>query len=419
MKTIRIGLIGNVLEWYDFTIYGYMAPVIAKLFFPAQDSNTALMWAFCVFAVGFVMRPLGACFFGSLGDRLGRKPALLLSAILITLPTFLMGLLPTYAHIGIAAPVLLVVLRLLQGLSVGGEHTSAILFMTEHAPEGKRYFAGSFALVGSGIGWLLGSGVASLVTVLCGEQTLMQWGWRVPFFLSALTGVWAVAVRAKAQETGAFQAVQQEEAVAEKPLSEVVSHQKTGILTVMGLNGMPAIAGYVLFAYMPSYLAKVAHVPLATALSMNTVALVFNVSLMPAAGWLADRLGAKVVLGAGAAGMALFAIPLFHWMSDGSSAAIMASWALLTVFVSLYHPPLPAHMAEIFPTRLRASGVALAYNMAVSVFSGTCPMVCSYLVGVSGSTLFPAYYLVFVSLVSFGVVLATQKKKQQVSQGAA
>lgn len=341
------------------------------------------------------MRPLGAILFGHFGDRFGRKPALMISLLMMAIPTLAMGCLPTYSQIGILAPLLLMICRLVQGLSVGGEYTSSIVYLVEHSPPNRKGFAGSFVLVGAGLGWLLGSFVAS--------QTL--WGWRIPFLLGGLTGLFGLLLRQFATETSPFTALKQSQKVLQNPIREVLFNQKATLCLVIGLNLLSTVAGYLIYAYMPTYLHREAGIPLSDALMINTIMLLIFVILVPLVGWLSDKVERVKLLFLGAVGFLCLSYPLFLMLHLQSVPLIVTSLLIMTVLIALYHAPLPTIMAEIFPIETRANSVGLSYNLAASLFSGTCPLMCTLMIQFTGSNLSPAYYLILVSLISGATAL--------------
>src|SRR5262245_53259578 len=224
-RTVLAGMIGNAVEWYDYGLYGYLAPVLATLFFPSKDPLTSLMATFGVFAAGFVMRPLGAIAFGHLGDRFGRKKALVVSVALMAVPTGLIALLPTYAELGATAPALLVLLRLLQGFSVGGEFTGSIIFLVEHAPPSRRGFIGSWAGFSTNAGCMLGGAAGALLVTFLGRQAVVEWAWRLPFLLAAVLGIVGLFLRLRVEETPLFQSLAKSEGIARTPLLEALGHE--------------------------------------------------------------------------------------------------------------------------------------------------------------------------------------------------
>jgi MFS transporter, MHS family, proline/betaine transporter len=412
-KTIAIGLIGNILEWYDFTVYGYMAAVIAPLFFPSDSPTISLISIFAVFAVGFIMRPLGAMFFGSLGDRLGRKQALLISIMLISIPTVVMGLLPVYSKVGLLAPLTLILCRLAQGLSVGGEYTSAILYLTEHAPANRKGFAGSFVLVGAGAGWLLGSFVASVTVNYFPEPALVAGAWRIPFILGGAAALFGLIVRSSSQETAPYIDMQKSGEKSENPIREVFASQKASLISMIGFNLLSTVAGYLIYAYMPTYLSQETGLPLSEALMLNTFMLMIFIGIVPVVGFLSDIIDRTKLMLVGALGFIVLSYPLFSLLLTGKLSAVIPALLIMTALIAIYHAPLPTLMAEFFPVRTRASSVGIAYNFAASVFSGTCPLMCTLLIKMTGSPLSPGIYLVIVGTISFASILIVRESQKK------
>lgn len=411
-KPILIGLVGNILEWYDFSLFIYLSVIIAKLFFPANDPGVALINTFGIFAAGFLIRPLGSILFGYIGDRFGRKQAMYLSILIISIPTTLIAFLPTYDSIGIYAPLLLAFLRILQGLSVGGEFPSSMLYLTEHAPKERRGFAGSFAFFGSAAGWLLGSFSASIATSYLTEQQMLSYGWRILFSLGILTAIWGIFIRSQASETSEFESIKSKNQLTSNPLSEVVTNRFGMLSALVGLNFLPNIAGYLLFAYMPTYLHKVSGIDFSLALLINSGALLFNMLLVPLVGHLSDRIGRFPLHITSAVGFILLSYPLFGLFSSGSIPLILVGMGVGTILITLYNAPIPATMSELFPSRVRTTGVAVGYTAAACAFGGTCPLIASYLVEKTGNAMVPVYYLIASAIVTLFVavwVYRTQK----------
>jgi len=299
-RAVVAGAIGNALEWYDFAVYGYFAPVIAAHFFPTGDPVTALIATFGVFAAGFLMRPIGGLVIGHIGDRLGRKAALTLSVALMAIPTSLISVLPTYAAIGLAAPVLLTLLRLLQGLSVGGEYTGSVTFLIERAPPGRRGVVASAGLASAVLGVLLASATGALVETVLTEAQVHAWGWRVPFALGLLVGIVDFYIRRHITEEAPARA-HGEEAPPRAPILTAVRDHRGAMARVAAMGILAGVAFYMIFVYAATWLTDVVHVEARAVLDVNTAAMAVLVALIPAAAWLSDRVGRRPVMLAGAA----------------------------------------------------------------------------------------------------------------------
>jgi MHS family proline/betaine transporter-like MFS transporter len=397
-RTTLAGLAGNVMEWYDFAIYGYFAPVIGQHFFPAEAPAASLIAAYGVFAAGFLMRPLGGLIFGHIGDRVGRRAALTLSVLAMAIPTFLIGVLPGYAQLGVLASVLLVLLRMVQGLSVGGEYTTSVVFLVEGAPAGQRGRAGSWSVFGAVGGILLGSAVGAALTGLLSEEAVARWGWRLPFLAGLGVGLAGLAVRRHLPEAPAAPAR------TASPLLEAFRVEWRVMLRLAGLNALNAVGFYLAFVYLVSYLSGVVGLPSAAAFDINTVNMLVLLLTLPLAGALSDRLGRRPVLLAAAGGTLVLAWPLLWLLHHPHVAAALAGQMGLAVLLGLYLGVIPAAMVEATPSRVRCSALSVGYNLCLGVVGGTAPMAAAFLVARLGE-LSPALYLMAAAAVTFAVVL--------------
>ena len=399
-KTVLAGAIGNVLEWYDFALYGYFAPVFSVLFFPSSDPSSSLMAAFGVFAIGFLARPLGALLFGYLGDTRGRREALAWSIILMALPTCLVGLLPTYAQIGIAAPIALMALRFLQGLSVGGEFTGSVTFLVEHAAPQERGYIGSWAGFSAQIGALLGSSVGTLAATNLTQESLHAWGWRVPFIAGSVIAVAGWYLRRRIPESPAFEELRRSGVVPSSPVREVFTLHRTPMFQVVGLVWLHGVGFYTFYVYLPTYLTTVSSLSIGTALTLNTFCMALMALLIPLMGKLSDRVIPKRLLTVGAAALALVTVPLFSWLSSGQLVWIATAQVLITVCVATYMGPFFAVVATLFPVSGRYTGLSISYNLASAVFGGTAPLMATVLMERSGSVLAPGWYVALCAVCS-------------------
>ncbi len=392
-RTVLAGMIGNAVEWYDYGLYGYMAPVLATLFFPSRDPLDSLMATFGVFAAGFLLRPAGAIAFGHLGDRLGRKKALILSVALMAIPTGLIALLPTYAEVGATAAVLLVLLRLLQGFSVGGEFTGSITFLVEHAPPARRGFIGSWAGFSTNAGCLLGGGVGALLVTALGRQAVTDWAWRLPFVLGAALGAVGLLLRLGVEETPRFRSVAESEGVAPVPLVEALRHQRREMLTAVSLLWLSSVGFFTVFVYLPGYLGNVAGLPLHTAMVINWLATaVVGVVILPV-GALSDRIGRKPPLLFAAAGLLVLSYPLFWLLSRGDFTLCLVAECTFAALLAALVAPLYALLVELFRTRVRYTALSLGFNVATALFGGSAPLLATYLVRQTGDARSPGLYM--------------------------
>lgn len=394
-KAIVAGLVGNILEWYDFAVYGFFAPILARLFFPSDDPFNSLIAAYGAFAAGFLMRPVGAVIFGHIGDRLGRKRALTLSIVLMAIPSLCIGLLPTYEQIGVTAGVLLVVLRMLQGVAVGGEFTGSIVYLAESAPPGRRGFFASWSLFGANGGILLGSLVGALLSFTLTDAQLHSWGWRLPFLAGVFVAIAGLIIRRSMGETDTHN-----DAAVEIPLVHVLRHHKTKLALVFGLNTGFAVVFYSAFVYMSGWLVSEAHEAQDVALGINSVGLVLMCILIPITARISDRVGRKPVMLVGAILMVVLPYPLAWLMVHPDPMFAMLGQFGFAIAISTYVGPLPATIAELFPPNIRVTAVSVGYNLAFAVFGGTAPMVATWLIKESGSNLGFAWYLSAMATVS-------------------
>lgn len=411
-KTVLAGAVGNVLEWYDFALFGYFAPVLSLLFFPSSDPSLSLIATFSVFAVGFLARPLGALLFGYWGDTRGRREALAWSILLMALPTCLVGMLPTYAQIGLAAPLALTALRFLQGLSVGGEFTGSVTFLVEHAAPAERGYIGSWAGFSAQIGALLGSGIGTVAAASLTHEALQEWGWRIPFLSGSLIALVGWYLRRRIPESPAFERLQQTGSVSSSPARELLLSHRAPLLQVIGLVLLHGVAFYMFYVFLPTYLTRVTDLPMSTTLTINTVCMALLAVLIPVMGKVSDRVGHRWILAGGAAGLALGTVPFFLWLSSGQIALIIAAQTLITVFVAAYMGPFFAIVATLFPVSRRYTGLSLSYNIAAALFGGTAPLLATILIERSGNVLAPGWYVSLCAILSL-IVLSTIREETQ------
>jgi MFS transporter, MHS family, proline/betaine transporter len=401
-KTGLAGAIGSLLEWYDFSVYGFLAPILGSRFFPADDQVASLLAAFGVFAIGYAARPLGGAVFGHIGDKFGRKPAMIISAIMMGLATLAIGLLPDHTQIGTAAALLLVALRILQGLSVGGEFTASVVMLAEHAPDDRRGFVASWAEIGGIVGMLVGSGVGALTSSVLGEAEMHAWGWRIPFLLGAAIAVFGVVLRRQITESPALGHVERS---AGSPVMIALRDHWRPILRMVSLLLMQGIGFYMVFVYAASYLTAQMHFTTARALDINTLALLAMLAGAPAAAIASDRIGRKPILYFVVVATGILAWPLWWLMHHQSFALILAGQLGFGVLMGLAFGVTPATMIEMLPAEVRCSGVAIGYNLCFGLFGGTTPLIATYLIARTADDFAPAYYLMAVTLVSFIALL--------------
>jgi MHS family proline/betaine transporter-like MFS transporter len=405
-RALSAAVIGNVLEWYDFAVYAFLATTLAKQFFPSGDEMGALLATFAVFGVGFIARPLGGVIIGRMGDKRGRKPALTFTIALMALGTVMIGLLPSYATIGVAASALLVIARLLQGFSAGGEWGSSTAFIVEWAPPQRRGLFGSLQQASVAGGFLLGSLVTAALGTLLSPAAMESWGWRIPFLLGGVLGPVGMYMRRRIGETPHFEASQQSAGREPAP----AAGGWTLAARAFGFTVVWTVAYYIFLSYMPTFLQKHAGLDRTQALWSNSAGLIVLVLAVPAFGALSDRIGRKPLLLSACGAFLLLPYPLFASLAAQPPLAhVLAIQALLAVAIALFSGPGPAAIAEMFPTRLRSTWMSIGYSLAVALFGGFAPYIATWLIGQTGSPLAPTYYVIAAALIST-VTIAMQRE---------
>jgi MHS family proline/betaine transporter-like MFS transporter len=412
-RAITAGVIGNVLEWYDFGVYGYLVPTLSVLFFPAGDPIVSLLLTFAVFGVGFVMRPVGSIVFGIYGDRNGRRKALSAVVFVMALSTFAIGLLPTYAQAGIAAPILLVVVRLFQGLSAGGEWGGSTAYIVEFAPPGRRGFFGSWQLVGVGGGFLLGSLTAALLNNAMPKEVLLDWGWRLPFLFGIAVGFVGAYLRWRLTDTPKYTELEETGRVAAAPLGEAFRSHFRETALAFGVTLHNTVAYYIALIYMTGYMVSVGKLPQVTALWIGTSCLAVFVLLIPFMGWLSDRVGRKPLLIGSCIGYAVLGYPFFVLAGSGRADLAFLAQLMMVVLLAPYAGACPAFYAEIFPTRVRYTALSIPYNIAVAVFGGFAPFIATFLIKVADNSRAPAAYVITAAVVTLVILLRTRERAFQ------
>lgn len=399
-RAIAASAVGNMTEWFDYGVYAYTAVYIGEAFFPSDDKTASTLGSLLVFAVSFLIRPVGGMVWGPLGDRIGRQKVLAATILLMAGATFCVGLLPGYATLGILAPVGLILLRMIQGFSTGGEYGGAATFMAEYAPDRKRGRLGSFLEFGTLAGFTLGATLVLLTELAVGADNMAAWGWRLPFLIAAPLGLVGLYLRSKLEDTPVFREAAAEGEIdtrAKKHLRDLLKYWKPLVL-LMGLVVTLNIANYTLLAYMPTYLESEIGLTSRASLILVIIGQTAMMIVIPFSGGLSDRVGRKTMWWISMAGLFVLAIPLFKLMGTGFVPAIIA----FAVLGLLYVPQLStisAMFPAMFPTHVRYAGFAIAYNVSTSLFGGTAPAVNQALINASGDKLMPAYYLMAACVV--------------------
>ena len=394
-RQIFAAVIGNALEWYDFVIYGFMTVIISRLFFPAESEYASLLIAMATFGVGFFMRPVGGVLIGLYADRRGRKAALQLIILLMTIATAMIAFAPTYAAIGIAAPAIMVLARLLQGAATGGEFASATAFLIESAPPERRGFFGSLQMVGQSIAALTGATAGMLVTQGLTPEQIDDWGWRLPFLFGLLIGPVGLWMRRHLSETEEFVAASQDE-TQHLGLMAVLREHLRDVLVCFGLVVSATIMFYVVLIYMPTYAKTQLNIPLKEAFTAQVAGLIFLTGLIPLFGILSDRIGRRAVLMMAAVLYLLLTYPLMAWLlAEPSLIRLAIMQIVLCSAIAVGFGAISTALAEQFPVRQRSTGLALAYNVAVMIFGGFAQLIVTWLIKTTGSLLAPSFYVMF------------------------
>ncbi|WML80149.1 glycine betaine/L-proline transporter ProP [Streptomyces sp. VNUA74] len=400
-RAVKAAALGNAMEWFDFGVYSYIAVTLGKVFFPSGNPTAQLLSTFGAFAAAFLVRPLGGLVFGPLGDRVGRQKVLALTMIMMAGGTFAIGLIPSYATIGVWAPVLLLVARLVQGFSTGGEYAGASTFIAEYAPDKRRGFLGSWLEFGTLAGYIGGAGLVTLMTALLSNGDLTSWGWRIPFLIAGPMGIVGLYLRMRLEETPAFAA---EMAKAETnrpkvPLREMVTGQWRALLLCVGLVLVFNVTDYMLLSYMPSYLTSELEYDETHGLLVVLAVMALMMVVQPFAGALTDRVGRRPVIAAGCAGFLLLSVPALLLIRDGSLVAVGLGMAALGLLLVCFTASMPAALPALFPTRVRYGSLSIGFNVSVSLFGGTTPLVVTALIGATGDMMMPAYYMMAAAVV--------------------
>ena len=406
-RAIVAGSVGNFIEWYEFGIYGFLATILAAQFFSdgQQTGIESLIATYASFAIAFFFRPVGAALFGRIGDRIGRKPTLILVLVMMSGATALIGILPTYASIGIAAPILLTIVRILQGLSAGGEFGGAVSVMTEFAPAGKRGFYGSWQSFTVALGLLGGAGTVALLASLLSEADLAAWGWRIAFLLAIPLGAVALFLRLKLEETPEFQKVAAADTTdVAKPVVVRAGAAETAKAILLGIGRLMgwSAAGYTFLVVMPSYLQSSLNASFQEALISTVLANAgFAATILPA-GWLSDKIGRRWVMLTGTGLIVILALPLLNVLQNPDLGVGIHGLAVFVAgaVVGLIAGPGPAMLAEMFPTSVRYTGLGLSYSISNAVFSGSAGLIITSLIASTGNVDVPAYYVMATCLVS-------------------
>ncbi len=417
-KVALSSFLGNFIEWFDYGSYAYYAVIISAVLFSADDPDTAdLIGTFAVFAISFVMRPVGALFWGSMGDKKGRKWTLSVSIFLMSGATFLIGCLPTYAAIGLGAPLLLLLLRMVQGFSAAGEYAGAATFLAEYAPTDKRGLYCSLVPASTAVGLLAASALAFATTVLLPQEAVLSWGWRIPFLLAGPLGFIAHYIRTKLEDSPTYQAMQEvvsgEEGDTPHPVRDLFRGHLRELIISFGACTLNAVGFYAVLTYLPTYLETAVGMPTGEAQMATNIALVVYVAFIFISGKMSDRFGRKKMLVTACVLFVVLTVPAFMILNTAQFGLVLLAELALCFILTLNDGTLSSYLTETFPTEMRYTGFALSFNLANAIFGGTAPMISTWLIAVTGSTMSPAWYMVGVALVALVAMVLSHENSHK------
>ncbi|MGW2461965.1 MFS transporter [Streptomyces argyrophyllae] len=404
-RAVGASALGNCMEWFDFGVYSYLAATIGKVFFPGASPAAQVISSFATFAAAFVVRPLGGLVFGPLGDRIGRQKVLATTMIMMAAGTFAIGLIPGYATIGVAAPALLLLARMVQGFSTGGEYGGATTFVAEYSPDRRRGFLSSWLDFGTFTGYALGSALVTLLNLALTDEQMLSWGWRVPFLIAGPLGVIGLYMRLKLEESPAFQqqldehekTLAQESAGSE--FKDIIGNHWRALLVCMGLVLLYNVTNYMVTGYLPAYQTETLHRSSGSADVLVLVGMVWIVVLITFLGRLSDRVGRRPLYAVAAAAMIVLAVPAFLLIKAHGTWPPVLGVLLLATLLACFAAPSAATLPALFPTAVRYAAMGIGFNIAVAAFGGTTPLVTAALVDITGDDLMPAYYLMLAGAI--------------------
>lgn len=410
-KSIAAGSVGVFVHWFDWAIYAYLASTLSAVFFPDQDKTAALLAVFGVFAISFGVRPLGALLFGALGDRFGRKKTLTLVILAMAASTLLLGVLPSYASIGIWAPILLILARVIQGLAAGGEFGSAAAFLAEYSPTKRRGFGVSFLEVGSLLGFLGASLAVFVLNSVLSEADIDSWGWRIPFLLTAPLGLIGFYIRSKIEDTPEFRELTELDAVPQSPVKEAFTRNWKQMLQMSGIEIMMNVTFYIVLVYLLTYQEIELGMTAQNAALFSTAASVAALFTVPMFGALSDRVGRKPPLIVASVLLIVLSYPLFAVMHSGATWAGLVSTVGLGLILAIILGVHAVTVAELFPTRTRQTSLSIVYAVTAAIFAGTVPYLLTWLIDKTGNQMMPAFYLIVMGVLGLGTMLTIRETR--------
>lgn len=410
-KSILGTSLGNAMEWFDFGLYSYLAVTIGKVFFPEIDPSLRLIYAFAAFSIAFLARPIGGYIFGMMGDRIGRKKVLAITLIMMALSTLSIGLIPSYETIGVAAPILLLLARLIQGFSTGGEYAGAMTYIAETTPDKKRGIMASFLEVGTLVGFSAGAGVVTLLTYFLGADAMVEWGWRIPFFIAAPLGFIGLYFRNHLDETPAFESMKKIEQERNRPsMKLIIIHHWKSLLICVGIVLFYNTLSYMVLTYMPSYMSEILGFGETYGSMLILFVMLIMIPFVAFMGYLSDRIGRnRVVMGA-LIGAIVLSVPVFMMIGIGHKLVAFIGLLILGIMLTAFQGALPATLPSLFFTNVRYGSLAITYNVSTSLFGGTTPLIIAWLVAMTDNKMMPAYYLTSVCILGL-IIMAVYVKE--------
>lgn len=423
-RVVGSSFLGNFIEWFDYASYSYLATVIALVFFPGEDRTVAVMSTFGVFALSFLVRPIGALFWGNMGDKKGRKWALSISILLMSGATFLIGCLPTYAMIGVGAPLLLLLLRMVQSFSAAGEYAGAATFIAEYAPTNHRGFYCSMVPASTAAGLLVGSLFASAMFNIWGaeSQFVIEWGWRIPFWLAGPLGYITHYIREHLEDSPVYEQMQNDLKAKglkgeDKPMRTLIRKHFRRLVISFGACVLNAVGFYAVLTYLPNYLETTLNYDPASASIITNIVLVVYIGFIFLSGRVSDRLGRKKMLIAACVGFIVLTIPAFMLLSTMNFVIILVVELVMCLLLTINDGTLSSYLNETFPTDVRYSGFALSFNLANAIFGGSASYISFWLISVTGNNIAPAFYMVFIAVIALvAMVLSHEHTGQDLTE---
>ncbi|MDW9178587.1 MFS transporter [Legionella pneumophila] len=407
-KALFAGVSGTALQWYDFALFGYFAPIIAATYFPNDNQFASLLSAFGVFAVGYLLAPIGSLLFGYIGDQFGRKRALTLSILAMAIPTAMISIIPSYQYIGITAPVLITLLRVIQGFVASSEFTGSAVFLVEHAKPEKKAFYGSLTSSAYSAGSILAGLVASFFTA----SFMPDWGWRIGFGLALVAGILIFYLRTHVAETPEYEKIAQNDK-RRLPFLAALKEAPLAVVGIIGIAWLVSIMTFGTYVFTATYLHSYFHISLGLATLIITLALAVDATLEPFIALLADRIGLIKVIRLGMVAMLLLSMPIFCLLATGNVVLMAMGLVFMSILIAITYAPLNAYMVSLFPHQYRYSGFGVAFNVGISLFGGTTPIVMMWLVNTTNNFISPAWYYMFGAIIGLGSIMICEQGRRK------